>query len=127
ADLCPIHTPPTRPPPPPLFPYTTLFRSPLAHLRVHPGQLDARLPRREQPVGGILLDPVARALAMPADDLLEHGEERLERPVVVRRGEVGADRLDVPERRVHGVVLGRLARVRGPIREHAAVDESGER
>src|SRR2546426_3840390 len=26
-----------------------------------------------------------------------------------------------------GVVLGRLARVREPIREHAAVDESGER
>src|SRR3989442_1126948 len=48
---------------------------PVAHLRVHPGELDPGLARREQAVRGILPDSAAPSRAMPAGDLLQHGEQ----------------------------------------------------
>src|SRR5882724_7531722 len=100
---------------------------PVTHLRVHPGELDAGLARPEEAVGGILLDPVARALTVEPHDLLEHREQLFEQPVVSRRRVIGADRLDVPEGRVHGVVLRRLAGVGKSVRQHPTVHEPGER
>jgi hypothetical protein len=40
---------------------------------------------------------------------------------------ISADRLEVPDGRIHGVVLRRLAGVGKPVRQHAAVHEPGER
>jgi hypothetical protein len=59
-------------------------------------------------------------------DALEDAEQLLEQAVVVGRRVVGADGLEVPERRVDGVVLGRLAGVGEAIGQHAAIDEARE-
>jgi len=80
---------------------------PVIHLRVHPGQLHRRLAGREQSVARILPDPVPRAGAVKSDDLLERRVEIFEESVVVVRGRVVcANRLEVPERRIDGVVFG---------------------
>ena len=99
---------------------------PVAHFRVHPGELHAGLAGHEQSVAGILLDPVPRARPVKSDDLLEHRVELLEEPVVARGRVIRANCLEVPERRVDGIVLGRLARVGKSVREHSLVHESGE-
>ena len=100
---------------------------PVTNLGVHPGELDAGLARPEETVGGIFLDPVPCALTVEPHDLLEHREQLFEKPVVIRRRVIGPDRLEVPEGRVHGVVLRRLAGVGKPVRQHAVVHEPGER
>ena len=65
-------------------------------------------------------DAVARAAVVPRDDVLEDGEERLSRGRSRRSPpRTSGHRLEVPERRVDGVVLGRLARVREAVRQHA--------
>src|SRR5262249_58763897 len=85
--------------------------NPVAESRVHPRQLDAGLSRPEQAVASILLDSVTRAFTVEAHGLLEHGEQLLEKSVVLCGRVIRTDGLEVPERCVHRVVLGRLARV----------------
>ena len=75
----------------------------------------------------IFRDPVARAGAIATDDLLEGREDDGQRGVVLGCGVVGTDGLDVPERGVDSVVLGRLAAVGKPVRQHPAVHEPAER
>src|SRR5262249_16744861 len=88
---------------------------PVPHPRIHPGELDTRLTGSQETVR-IFLDPVTRALTMEPHDLLEHRKQLLEEPIVVCRGVIGADRLDIPERCIHRVVLGLLACVGESVR-----------
>ena len=64
---------------------------------------------------------------MQPDDLLEHGVQLLEERVVTSRRVIRANRLEIPERGVDGVVLGRFAGVGKVVRQHPAVHESRER
>ena len=63
---------------------------------VHPGERMAGLSPAHKAVVRILGDPVARALAVGAHDLLEGRPEPGERLPVSRRLDVRADGLDVP-------------------------------
>ncbi len=103
---------------------------PVSHLRVHPGQLDAGLPRGEQAVG-VGLDPISRPARVARQDRLDralearHGRPR-RRPAGRGHGlEVIVDRDDVPERRVDRVVLGLGALVGKKIWQHALGDGAG--
>jgi hypothetical protein len=61
------------------------------------------------------------------DDLLQRRVELLKKPVVARGRVIRANRLEIPERCVDGVVLGRLTGPRESVRKHPAVDEASER
>lgn len=94
---------------------------PVAHLRIHPRQLNARLTRSDQTVD-ILMDAEARAVAIRVDDLLERGVKRSQRPDVSGQRNVCTDGFDIPKLRVDGVVFGRFAGIREVVWQHSAID-----
>ncbi len=94
--------------------------------RVHPGELLARLARREEAVH-VAADAEARAAQVPLDDLDEARVDLPAERVVARRLVVGADGLDEPEGAVDVVVLGLGPLVGEAVRDHAAVDVARER
>src|SRR5215470_2203787 len=73
------------------------------------------------------MDSIPRAVFMPVNDfgqdLIKIGSDET---VIVGVLEQGANRLEIPERRIHGVVLWCLARIRKSIWEHASIDELRE-
>ena len=96
--------------------------------RIHPRErLAGRAPLEEAVF--IHADAVARAPDVPRDDVGEDGVEALDEGDVTRGRHMGPDGLEVPERRVDGVVLGGLvssARVRKPVGQHALAHVPGE-
>jgi hypothetical protein len=95
------------------------------HASVHPGQLHARLSRREQTVD-IGVDVVPRALCISLDDLVN----RALQACAIRTADNGGvylieqivDRDDEPQRRVDGVEFRLFAGIGEPIRQHAVGD-----
>ena len=100
---------------------------PVAHLGVHPGQLDARHACRQQSVG-VAADAEARPPRVSLEDGA-HGTSQAV-PLVLRHGarpaagggQVVVHRHDVPQRRVHAVVLGAVALLHEPVRQHPLRD-----
>ena len=96
----------------------------VAHPRVHPGELHARDASRQQAVR-VHPDPESSAGGIAVYDLLDRGLEgsplccRQENRVVRDELQQLVDRDDVPEGRVDGVELGRLAMIGEPVWQHA--------
>ena len=70
-------------------------------------------------VGPVDVDLVGRAAHVPVDDVLQDREEVAQEGPVAGSLGVGADGLEVSQRRVDGVVHGSLAFVREAVGEHA--------
>ena len=90
----------------------------VADLRIHPRQLHARLARVQQSVG-IDVDVVSRAAEVPHDDVRKFFVELVADEVeIIRLRHVGADRFEVPERRIDSVVLRLAPGIGKTIRQH---------
>src|SRR5262249_60894650 len=99
---------------------------PVAHLGVHPGELDAGLPSREETVM-VRLDRVPRAGSVAGED---RRDDRLERLAIASRDAGGdlqelVDRGDVPQRRIDRVELELLATIGKSVRQHPVRDDCG--
>ena len=95
---------------------------PVADFGVHPGELHAGAAGKEQTVGGIGMNVVARALHVGINNPGENWKKFLQRRGVLRGREILADGLEIPERGIHGVVFGLAAGVRKIVRQHPAIN-----
>ncbi len=94
---------------------------PVVDFGIHPGELHAGRACNDQSVG-IHVDVVPCPVAIIVDNARQRRPYRAQRLEIAGRIDVRGDGLDVPERGVDGVVLGRLAGFGEKVRQHAAVD-----
>ena len=80
---------------------------PVVELRIHPGEL-ATLGRPHDESVAICADRKIGAVAVGGDDAQQRWQQFGTKRVIARRRDVRACRLDVPERRINGVVFGHL-------------------
>ena len=100
---------------------------PVADLRVHPGELCSGGPGHEEAVLRIHSHAVAGAALVGAEDLPRRREHLVAEECLVTAGlEPGVHRLEHPERRVGGVVLGLAGPVRESVRDDAVVEPGEE-
>ena len=96
---------------------------PAPNLGIHPRELHTLLAGPEQPVRMVQVDAVAGAAPVPVHDFGQHGKQLPHQPVIARRRVIGADRLHIPERGIHGIVFGHHAGIRETVGHHATVHE----
>ena len=99
---------------------------PVAHFGIHPGELHACFSGVEQAIGGVDLNAVAGAFAMPGHDRLELGKQVFDQGGIGGGSVVGAQRFEVPEGGVYGVVVGCLPIFRKSVGQHTLVDVAGK-
>ena len=80
---------------------------PVVELRIHPGEL-ATFGRSHDESVAICADPKVGAVAVGGDDVQQRWQQFGTKRVVARCSDVRACRLDIPERRINGVVFGHL-------------------
>ena len=91
----------------------------LTDLRIHPGELYAGLAGAQQAIGWIFPDPKAGSATVPVDNIAQCRKEIGQELLIAARLEIGADGLEVPQRRIDRVVLGRFALVGKAVWQHA--------
>src|SRR2546421_958304 len=89
---------------------------------VHPGERVPLFPAGKQAIALVHPDSVMRAAQMPTDDAFDKLEALEDEAPVAALAQIGGDRLEQPERRVHRVVLGRLAAIREPVWNQSLVE-----
>ena len=99
---------------------------PVAHLGVHPGELNPRLAGVQQAVVRVDANGVARPAPVPVDDLRQRGKQLRDERKIAGVQQVLMDGMEVPEGGVHRVVLRHhravINSVRKPVGKHAPVE-----
>ncbi len=99
---------------------------PISHLRVHPRQLIAGLSLGQQAVGWIDMDPEPGAADVMVEDVAQDGEQMGERVFVAGDVEIAFDGVEIPKRRVGGVIQPLLFAFREKIRDESVADMPAE-
>ena len=99
---------------------------PVPHLGVHPRELHSGLTGEQQAVQGIDTKAVTGSAAVPVDDVAQRGIQIAQQRLIVRGGEVGRHRMEIPQCRVDRVVLGFLAAIRKAVRQHSLAHVRGK-
>src|SRR5258707_10355826 len=72
------------------------------------------------------MNVVASSLHMRVYDAREGRKKLLQSAEILGRGEILADRFEIPQRCINSVVTRRLARIRKIVREHSRVHQLGK-
>src|SRR5260221_12965685 len=72
------------------------------------------------------MNVVASSLHLRVYDAREGRKKLLQSAQILGRGEILADRFEIPQRRINSVVTRRLARIRKIVREHSRVHQLGK-
>src|SRR5258708_28155519 len=99
---------------------------PIADLGVHPRELYAWSAAVEQAIDRIEVNVVARAFDVGVDDICKHRKKFFQSLSIVGGFEIVANRFEIPERGVDGVVLRSVSCIGKIIGKHAAIDKSGK-
>ena len=99
---------------------------PLAHLRVHPGELRACESLHEQAVREIEMDIEFRPADMRFHDFQQRRQEELERDLIVRLRQVAAQSVKEPQGRVRGVIEALVLSIGEHVRDQTILHIMGE-